>query len=120
MPDARKLQTLRRQLWEASPLCHWCGSVTTWEAPHDGRLTEAAATVDHLFSRLHPQRKVRAPGANAVVLACMRCNRERNRVETKTLGRLLGPNPPRQRVQPTPGIIGRPRALVYTTTVGAW
>ena len=48
---------------------------------------EHEATVDHLRSRLHPERKEPAYGARRLVMACLRCNEERARLEVAGLSR---------------------------------
>lgn len=78
--NTRKLN----RLFATAHDCHWCGEPTerTTRIP----VPANSATVDHVFSRLTPQRKA---GNNQVVLACYRCNRWRNDMETK----LASPNP---------------------------
>jgi len=61
---------------EGFPFCFWCNRQTTLvrgfgDSPPDG------ATVDHLYSRLHPKRFV----DSSKVLACYACNQERGRAE---------------------------------------
>ena len=41
-----------------------------------------AATIDHLYSRLHP-RRLTFSGEQRRVLACAKCNNDRSREETK-------------------------------------
>ena len=108
-----RIQRARRRLWEACNLCHWCQKPTTWETPDDGKLSPTAATIDHLYSRVHPERKARMPGCCTVVLACFTCNRVRAKADCKKYGQ----NPPRAKRPTTPGVIGRVRSLVYST---AW
>jgi hypothetical protein len=46
----------RRNLWLANPRCHWCGTPTFLpETPGPHSTIERKATLDHLFSRFHPQ-----------------------------------------------------------------
>jgi hypothetical protein len=70
----------RRNLWLANPRCHWCGTPTFLpETPGPHSTIERKATLDHLFSRFHPQpaRKL----ARRTVLACESCNAQRARRE---------------------------------------
>jgi hypothetical protein len=71
-------QSRRKRLWDADPHCYWCKRVTVFMNPADGRLPDDAATLDHLYSRLNPDRD-RDP--HTAVLACRKCNQERARLE---------------------------------------
>lgn len=83
----------RINLWKQNPHCHWCGCVTI--LPDDilkddhERIpyTENMATVDHLYTRLTGLRYT-MPSINGcnTVLACNKCNNDRNRVEEKMIG----------------------------------
>lgn len=68
----------RHNLWQADPRCHWCGRHTL--LPGTPGLKAAAgitATLDHLYSRFHPERG----RDNTTVLSCEPCNAERSRRE---------------------------------------
>lgn len=68
----------RRALWQADPRCHWCGRQTL--LPGTPGLKAAAgitATLDHLYSRFHPERS----RDNTMVLSCAPCNAGRARRE---------------------------------------
>lgn len=73
---------IRARLFRADPRCFWCGRKTELNAAH---ASPAQATVDHLYSRLHPQRLMRHNQAGGVlhVLACYQCNHERGTCENQ-------------------------------------
>jgi 5-methylcytosine-specific restriction endonuclease McrA len=75
--DSRRRRKHREALWRKDPRCFWCGKLTV--------LTEAkqrnAATIDHLYSRLHPKRENN--GLINTVLACRACNIQRADYESK-------------------------------------
>lgn len=82
-PPANKRQRalrMRQQLFRAHPYCFWCGREVKIGASHS---QPEGATVDHLYSRLHPERKSRHEQKGAVlhVLACYSCNHERGLCE---------------------------------------
>jgi hypothetical protein len=70
-----KILKMRLRLFRADPHCFWCGQVTRYGAVGDPLQT----TVDHLYSRLHPERENRYREQKGVlhVLACSECNNER-------------------------------------------
>lgn len=61
--------------WEANPSCYWCGRITRLIRHPEGLLPDDAATKDHVYSRLQPERKVNSEA----VLACRSCNQNRGR-----------------------------------------
>lgn len=68
----------RRVLFKRDPHCHWCGQLTF--EPHvcgDGH--PLMATLDHVKSRLQCTAKAEYRSANNKVLACSKCNAERDR-----------------------------------------
>jgi hypothetical protein len=74
-------RTFRRQreaLWRKDPHCHWCGCLTIlWKSsPKNKVMPHNAATLDHLDSRMSPERG-KHPGERRHVLACYRCNQDR-------------------------------------------
>jgi hypothetical protein len=75
--DSQRKRRRRETLWHEDPRCFWCGKVTV--------LTDAkqrnAATIDHLYSKLHPDRK--GNGLTDTVLACRKCNIQRADYECK-------------------------------------
>lgn len=70
-----------RRLHGADPHCHWCGAETVIGAvTFAGRAAAKAATIDHVYGRLTPERRA---GNKSCVLACSGCNQWRNNVEAK-------------------------------------
>lgn len=70
---------LRHYLWHAqNHRCHWCNCETVLLYGHCVPLPDHAATLDHLDSRLNPERGTRS-GELRKVMACHRCNWERGR-----------------------------------------
>jgi hypothetical protein len=75
------------RLWTADPRCHWCGKLTVLVfRPHRSRgstayrlgIVEGEATIDHLHPRTDPNRRQVNDGTEVTVLACWKCNNERN------------------------------------------
>lgn len=73
----------RQQLFRLTPHCFWCGKLTRLEI--EAKLKHDTATVDHLYSRLHPDRKAARRGRGRLVLACNQCNKDRSNAETRGL-----------------------------------
>lgn len=73
----------RQRLFRHNPHCFWCGKLTMLSV--EVRLKHDTATVDHLYSRLHPNRKVARQGRGRLVLACNQCNKDRSNAETRGL-----------------------------------
>lgn len=79
-----------KKLWEADPKCHWCGKPTVLilvppGVAIGGRVFNAA-TIDHLRSRLDPNRQEPNSGVDIrTVLACWRCNQQRNDFEQASI-----------------------------------
>jgi hypothetical protein len=73
----------RKRLFHINPHCFWCGKLTVFSV--DTSLKHDAATVDHLYSRLHPDRKAARRGRGRLVLACNQCNKDRSIAETRGL-----------------------------------
>lgn len=73
--DREGLLRIRQRLFRADPHCFWCGCLTRLGAINGPR----QATIDHLYSRLHPKRLDRHREQKGVlhVLACSACNNER-------------------------------------------
>lgn len=78
---------LRDQMWERNPHCHWCGIETV--RPPKGNMPKGEpdmrmATLDHLRSRRWSGNGKRTRDEQlASVLACYRCNFQRNNAEQK-------------------------------------
>jgi hypothetical protein len=79
-PVAVHRNNKRARLHAENPRCYWCDVVTVLEivTPHN----PTTATIDHLYSKLHPERNV-AVNVHKIVLACHECNNERHVCETK-------------------------------------
>lgn len=69
-------------LFKRNPHCFWCGKLTVFKVSK--KLKHDTATVDHLYSRLHPERYTKRRRA-MTVLACNQCNRARGQAEVKGL-----------------------------------
>src|SRR5690348_16554359 len=68
-----------------NPFCHWCGKPVRAIVAKSGEPTpHDMATVDHLDSRLSPNRG-KAQG-HRTVLACFECNQKRNDDEVTAAG----------------------------------
>jgi hypothetical protein len=77
----------RRWLWTREPHCCYCGVLTVLPAKYDpDRPFDTMATVEHLDPRLSPERG-KHPGKFRKVIACWKCNNERNRAFTASLPR---------------------------------
>lgn len=61
--------------------CHWCGIETVLYAPENGILSDRDATLDHVVSCNY--RKKGEP--TEIVLACYKCNNDRNKAEQKAM-----------------------------------
>jgi hypothetical protein len=73
-------------LWEKDHRCHWCGVETILKVPHGKKHPPTFATVDHLYSRLDPRRRIPSEiGEERTVLACKRCNEDRAAREVAAL-----------------------------------
>lgn len=80
----------RELMFRANPHCFWCGTVTALRREKPIALPDSA-TVDHLYSKLHPERKIN----RSYVLACYACNNERGKADY--LGRVFVPKLPERR-----------------------
>jgi 5-methylcytosine-specific restriction endonuclease McrA len=89
--NTRRLRKIRRRLWENNPCCHWCGVKTVWWVEALGHVEKPknAATLDHLISRLNPQRyQMSEYPSELMVIACDKCNNERGKREDVSLRRI--------------------------------
>lgn len=83
-------RTLKLELWQQDPRCHWCKRVTklTNLATLRGHPDPLMATIDHVVSRYHPHRWVKKKkNHQRKVLACYQCNHSRSVQETLCLSR---------------------------------
>lgn len=77
----------RRMLWEMNPHCRFCGVLTVLPEQHpSSKPNPVWATIEHLDSRLSPDRGKR-PGEFRHTLSCWRCNNQRNYQEHATTPR---------------------------------
>jgi hypothetical protein len=86
--SSKELAKQRERYWKADPRCHYCGVETILKPAHIKKMELTAeerdrlATIDHLRPRHHPDRlKLPKPGERLHVLACSKCNNERDRQE---------------------------------------
>jgi len=83
-------RSLKLELWQADPRCHWCHRVTvlTDIKRIEGRADPLMATIDHVVSRIYPHRWVKKrKGQRRKVLSCYECNHKRSVQETLSLSR---------------------------------
>ena len=83
-------RSLKLELWQADPRCHWCHRVTvlTDIKRIEGRADPLMATIDHVVSRVYLARwKSKKKGQKRKVLACYECNHKRSVQETLSLSR---------------------------------
>lgn len=76
---SKALTKQRRNLWLRDPHCYYCGVETIFDFDRKGPVPPNFATIDHLRPRHHPLR--REPAKNGEVrhvLACFKCNNERD------------------------------------------
>src|SRR3990167_4514858 len=86
MGKSAHLRWQRERLWNFNPRCHWCGQVTVLPGYH-GRMKDIKdnwATIEHLDARHSPERGMHF-GEFRHVLACWKCNNERDQRETKAI-----------------------------------
>lgn len=86
MSARERLRRRRAKLWHANDgRCFWCGVVTVLPAGAPRRGVPAPqnlATIDHLDDRYSPARGT-MKGEERTVLACGRCNNERQKIATR-------------------------------------
>lgn len=75
----QKLQHARRVLHARDPHCHWCGVVTIDPRKTLDLKRPDLATLDHVKSRLQCSSKEEYRSGNNHVIACLKCNGERDR-----------------------------------------
>lgn len=84
--STKSLAKQRERLWREDPHCHYCGVETILKPNHVKGLTtpeerDRLATIDHIRPRHHPDRLKPANGEVLHVLACSKCNNERDKRE---------------------------------------
>ena len=83
-------RTLKLELWQEDPRCHWCKRVThlTNLPTLRGHPDPLMATIDHVVSRYHVHRWVqKKKDHKRKVLSCYECNHKRSVQETICLSR---------------------------------
>jgi hypothetical protein len=73
----RRDEEANRQKWK----CFWCPTVMT-PVPSDahlGKQPDTMVTLDHVFNKKDPRRRVPANGKQYYVAACNACNQRRGR-----------------------------------------
>lgn len=81
----------RDRLFRKHPFCHWCGRrlICPRSLTVNGRLPKGyvpnMATIDHIDSRLSPERG-KHPGKVRTVLSCRKCNELRAAAEVERIG----------------------------------
>lgn len=72
-------------LWyEQRGLCHYCKRPTVlFEPKPNARLPANAATLEHLRTRMNPERTAPARGERRIVMACAGCNTAKGREEQR-------------------------------------
>lgn len=75
-------------------LCYWCYRICLkpeepgyWKNESRTKVSGRSATLDHLYSRMHPLRNSKGQEPK-VVMACDTCNRRRGAVEVSVLSRV--------------------------------
>lgn len=79
-----KDQHYRNVLFKRDPHCHWCGQ-KTFESRECGDGHPWMATLDHIKSRLQCATKEEYRSGKNKVLACLKCNKERDYALLKRL-----------------------------------
>lgn len=91
-PKPKTSRTTMLRLWkDQRGLCHWCGMLTLLPDQlgylgSKGNPSARAATLDHLYSRLHPFRHDHTVTPRHV-MACSKCNGRRSKVECRVYQR---------------------------------
>ena len=82
-----KRRYFRNTLLAENPHCFWCGRPVVLPE-RDSPAQDNWATIDHLRSRLHPDRHEpkQSPHERRSVLACWQCNGRRNNFEMDAVG----------------------------------
>ena len=80
-----RIKRKRIALWQRDPNCHWCGQYTILPEHVRGADKRKMATIDHLWTRLDPERTIPCRGERRLVLACAECNNHRGRDRERRL-----------------------------------
>lgn len=74
-------------MWTEDAHCRQCGQPTIlFEQKNHQTVPPNAATIEHVFSRLHPLRRHQTPDVKRRTLLCQKCNQENSEKEQKALG----------------------------------
>jgi hypothetical protein len=84
-PPGRNAEKRFRLFWAQEGRCFWCGEVMTFIYSSGGYIGPEAATLEHLDSRLSPDRG-QHPNQRRIVASHMRCNFEYNREDEASVG----------------------------------
>lgn len=79
----RSVARIRSALREKDPHCHWCGCMTLPTLPPP--FHPDMETVDHIKARRQCKSAEEYHSASNMVLACMECNIERDRVDIEMM-----------------------------------
>src|SRR3990167_1644132 len=86
MSNNKRRRRQRQRLFEQSPFCVYCDvPLILYPLAKHERAPDNYATLDHVRSRLHPERTAPAYGETRHVLACNKCNRELGAAEEAAL-----------------------------------
>lgn len=82
----------RYRLWKLDPYCYWCG-IKTLFIRNDRFSTQENnyATIDHIYHKGNPL-GIEREDRNICVLACFRCNQDRNYIFLRLYGDKINNN----------------------------
>ena len=84
MPKKTREQKKRirvKNLWTESPYCRRCNCLTVLKGDNVNQIN--LATLEHIYSRFHPKRKVITPGEQRTTLLCWQCNQDKAQEDLK-------------------------------------
>lgn len=93
------LQKQRRKMWDKDPRCENCGVVTVLPEDLPGKISKLGikqikvvppnmATIQHKYSRLHPNRGLAPNDERVHFLWCTKCNFEENLIQEREFSQL--------------------------------
>ena len=88
MSYSRKVNKLIKESCQkhGTSRCFWCEcELVKYPLEKGETLPHNYATIDHLYSKLHPLRKTYPTGERRLVLSCHKCNDERNELEIERI-----------------------------------
>lgn len=84
----------RERLWKVSPHCHYCKIITILPSSLSQeklkRPPSNLATIDHVFHKLDPRRKIDCSKTGRRILACYGCNQKKGKKDNKKFSRIKG------------------------------